>query len=107
MHIPVDSHTDESGAVMPRGFRFDGSYVAVVETVDQWHGPDYRYVKVRAEDGGLYILRYDKLREIWALTMFESARAQELSRQQLSRQELLRQEPSRSGARTVKVQLLC
>ena len=43
---------------------------------DQWHGPDYRYIKIRGHDGGLYILRFDEPHAEWALTMFKSARAQ-------------------------------
>ena len=25
-----------------------------LEALDQWHGPDYRYIKVGGYDGGLY-----------------------------------------------------
>ena len=38
--------------------------------------PDYRYIKARGTDGGLYILRFDKRQAEWELTMFKSARAQ-------------------------------
>ena len=48
---------------------------AVLEALDQWYGPDYRYIKVRGYDGGLYILRFDEPHAEWALTMFVSARA--------------------------------
>ena len=40
-----------------------------------WYGPDYRYIKVRDYDGGLYILRFDEPHAEWELTMFVSARA--------------------------------
>jgi len=43
-----------------------------VEIVDQWYGPDYCYFKVKGNDGGLYILRFDKGCAEWALTMFQS-----------------------------------
>jgi hypothetical protein len=75
MHIKVDSYTDHAGAAMPRGLHLRGAYVAVVETLDQWHGPAYRYVKVKGEDGGLYILRFDERTAVWDLTLFESDRA--------------------------------
>jgi hypothetical protein len=78
MHIPVDSYMDNAGAAMPRGFRLHGTYVAVVETLDQWHGPVYRYVKVKGDDGGLYILRFDESKAVWDLTLFESERARAL-----------------------------
>ena len=55
-----------------RGFRQIGE---VVEETDQWYGANYRYVKVRNRDGAVSILRYDKIRAEWELTMFRSARA--------------------------------
>jgi hypothetical protein len=49
---------------------------AVLEALDQWYGPDYRYIKVRGyDDGSLYILRFDEPHAEWELTMFVSARA--------------------------------
>jgi hypothetical protein len=47
--------------------------------IDQWYGPDYRYVKVKGSDGGIYILRFDEIRDEWALIMFVSARGQALT----------------------------
>jgi hypothetical protein len=48
----------------------------VVEVLDQWYGPDYRYCKVKGGDGALYILHLDESRSEWHLTMlFASARA--------------------------------
>jgi hypothetical protein len=76
MLVHVDSYADRLGVQMPRRLRLDGRHVDVIETLDQWHGSDYRYVKVRGHDGGLYILRYDGMRDEWELTMFASIRAQ-------------------------------
>jgi hypothetical protein len=45
---------------MPRRLHFGGHQVDVLETLDQWYGPDYRYIKARGTDGGLYILRFDE-----------------------------------------------
>jgi hypothetical protein len=78
MHTRVESYTDHAGGPMPRRFRLNGLDVDVIEILDQWHGPDYRYVKVKGSDGGLYILRLDECRGAWELTMFQSARAQML-----------------------------
>ena len=61
---------------MPQRLHFDGHQVDVLETLDQWYGPDYRYVKARGTGGGLYILRLDERQAAWELTMFKSARAQ-------------------------------
>jgi hypothetical protein len=43
----------------------------VVENLDQWHGADYRYFKVRGSEGDVYILYLDALRSQWALTMYQ------------------------------------
>jgi hypothetical protein len=47
--------------------------------IDQWFGADYRYVKIKGSDGGIYMLRFDELRDEWALMMFVSARSQALA----------------------------
>ena len=58
---------------MPRRLHFGGPQVDVLETLDQWYGRDYRYIKARGTDGGLYILRFDEAQAEWELTI---ARAQ-------------------------------
>jgi hypothetical protein len=52
----------------------------IIEIIDQWCGPDYRYVKVRAHDGSMYILR--ESRDECEIIMFSSARAQGLKTEQ-------------------------
>jgi hypothetical protein len=76
MLVRVDSYADRLGVRMPCRFRLDGRHIDVIETLDQWHGSDCRYVKVRGHDGGLYILRYDEMQSEWELTMFANVRAQ-------------------------------
>ena len=71
MRIRVDHYIGHQGMQMPHRLRFGGRDAKVIETLDQWHGSDHRYVKVTCDDGCLYILRYDAARENWELTMFE------------------------------------
>ena len=61
---------------MPRRLHFHGRQVDALETLDQWYGLGYRYIKARATDGGLYILRLEEPQAEWELTMFKAARAQ-------------------------------
>jgi hypothetical protein len=75
MRIQVEQYPTDHGMPMPRRLHFDGHRVDVLEALDQWYGPDYRYIKVRDYDGGLYILRFDEPHAEWELTMFVSARA--------------------------------
>jgi hypothetical protein len=75
MRIHVEQHADHRGMPTPWRLHFGRHRVDVLETLDQWYGADYRYIKVRGHDGGLYILRFDESSE-WTLKMFTSARAQ-------------------------------
>jgi hypothetical protein len=43
----------------------------VTEVIDRWHGPDYLYFKVRADDGNIYILRCDEINDEWELELFQ------------------------------------
>ena len=72
MRIHVEQHADDHGMPMPLKLHFGEYQVDVLEVLDQWYGPDYRYIKVRGCDGGLYILRFDEPHAEWALTMFIS-----------------------------------
>ncbi len=74
--IKTEQHAGHRGMPMPRRLDLGGHQVDVFETLDQWYGPDYRYIKARGTDGGLYILRFDEPQAEWELTMFKSARAQ-------------------------------
>jgi hypothetical protein len=76
MRMQVGQQAGHRGMHMPWRLHFGGYWVDVLETLDQWYGTDYRYIKVRGNDGGLYILRFDEPRAEWELTMFRSARAQ-------------------------------
>lgn len=95
MQIDVDTCVGFRGLEMPRGFHLRGRYVEVVEVVDQWHGPGYRYVKVEGADDGLYILRFDHLRAQWTLTLFKSPRAQAMQRSGLRHDWSARVRPKR------------
>ena len=61
---------------MPGRFHFGGHQVDVLETLDQWYGSNYRYIKARSTNGNLYILRFDEHQTAWELIVFKSARAQ-------------------------------
>jgi hypothetical protein len=75
MHIQVELHT-EVGTT--RSLSWDKRRIAIAEMIDQWYGRDYRYVKVKGDDGSMYILRFDEIRNEWELIMFASRRSQAL-----------------------------
>jgi len=69
VRIVVEASQDH-GIDIPRTFRLTVNRIEVVEVLDQWYGPDYRYCKVAGGEGALYILRLDERRSEWHLTMF-------------------------------------
>jgi len=80
MRVLVEAQVDNLGTT-PRGFYWGERRIGIVEMLDQWFGPDYRYVKLKGDDGGVYILRVDEICNEWALIMFVSARGQTLATQ--------------------------
>lgn len=75
MQVQVETFVDEGGVEKLRRFYLNGRQVEVGENLDQWHGADYRYFKVRGSEGDVYILYLDVLRTQWALTMYQRSQS--------------------------------
>ena len=71
MQVGGETYVDKDGVEKLRRIRFDSRQIEVAENIDQWHGKDYRYFKVKSRDGDLYILRHSEIRNDWELTMYE------------------------------------
>jgi hypothetical protein len=80
MRIQIEPHADLRAA--PRSLFRGERRIDIIEIMDQWYGPDYRYVKVRAHDGSMYILRFGESRDECEIIMFSSARAQGVKTEQ-------------------------
>ena len=76
MQVQVETYVDEGGAERLRRFWLGSRVIEVADNIDQWHGADYRYLKVRDCDGNEYILRYNETRADWELTMYERTQSQ-------------------------------
>jgi len=74
MRIQIEPHPDLRAA--PRSLFRGERWIDIIEIVDQWYGPGYRYVKVRMYDNSVYILLFDEIRDQWELIMFSAAPAQ-------------------------------
>jgi hypothetical protein len=61
-----------AGEAFPVRFGWPQAMREVLEVDDWWPGDDHCYFRVRASDGGMYILRHNELADIWELTFFES-----------------------------------
>lgn len=70
--LQVDCRPDERGEPVPVRFRLGSRELRVVETLDRWPGRGHSYVRVRADDGVLYVLRHDAERGTWSLHSLES-----------------------------------
>jgi hypothetical protein len=59
------------GAQLVR-FQVNGRDLLVDEIIDEWAGKDCSFLKLRADDGNLYVLRRDitGATENWSLTSF-------------------------------------
>ncbi len=71
LNIRVECYAGHRGEETPHRFFLGEREVSVIEILDRWLAPDHRYFKVRADDGGVYILRHDVVGERWELTMFK------------------------------------
>ncbi|MEJ5357750.1 MAG: hypothetical protein WHT06_03675 [Desulfobacterales bacterium] len=60
-----------SGPLSPRAVWLGERRLAVVEVLDRWAGAEADYVKIRAEDGGLYILRRELRTGLWELAAYQ------------------------------------
>jgi hypothetical protein len=67
----VECHAGHRAEEEPRAFTIGERRMEVVEILDRWLSPAYRYFKVCADDAGTYILRHDTAADCWELTMFE------------------------------------
>ena len=74
MHVQIEPHADLEAA--PRSLFRGERRIDIIEIVDQWYGPGYRYVKVRTYDNSVYILLFDEICDHWELIMFCAAPAQ-------------------------------
>jgi hypothetical protein len=77
MRIQIDLHADLCAG--PQTLYWGERRIEIIEVIDQWYGPGYRYVKVKGYDSSVYILCFDEIHDSWDLIMFSSARAPRLS----------------------------
>ena len=63
----------------PCGFTSGAKKREVVEVLDRWFGEDHDYFKVIADDGGRYVLRYNRSDVVWELTQYRAAGADQES----------------------------
>jgi hypothetical protein len=50
----------------------DSRTFEVKEILDRWYGAGCSCFKVRADDGGIYVLRHDEQEDLWTLDAFRA-----------------------------------
>lgn len=68
MKVGVEGHSGYKANERPLRFCLEERWYQVEEVIDRWYGPDYKYFRVRADDGNLYLLRLDENTQEWELT---------------------------------------
>lgn len=67
MGIKVECYAGYKAAERPISFILDDQRLIVEKIIDQWRGPEFEYFKARADDGKVYLLRYDERNGEWLL----------------------------------------
>jgi hypothetical protein len=89
MKIQVESYDGYRAGERPLRFHMGRKRREVVEILDRWYGEDHDYFKVRADDGGVYVLRYGRSEDSWELTQYSAAEVRQT--------ECKTEEPSSQG----------
>jgi hypothetical protein len=70
--IRVECHAGHRAEESPRRFFLGKREINVSEIIDRWLDPAHSYFKLRGDDGGIYVLRYDRASDCWEMILFDS-----------------------------------
>jgi hypothetical protein len=72
LSVNVECYAGHRGEQTPRTLTLGDRRIDVAEVVDAWLAPEYRYFKLRGDDGNMYLVRQDERSNTWELTMFRA-----------------------------------
>ena len=75
MIVRVECEAGADGDPRPRRLHLGARTVELVRIQDVWPGADHTYVKAEDEAGTTWILRHDRSRDQWEVTMFQPGAA--------------------------------
>jgi hypothetical protein len=75
MRVEVEAYAGYKADERPLLFRMGDREYRVQELLDKWYGPEDTWFKVRADDGGLYILRLNPVNG-WTLESYRGGEAE-------------------------------
>lgn len=70
--VRVECYAGQRAEESPRRFFIGKRKIEVVEILDRWLDPAHSHFKVRGDDDGIYILRYDQDPGTWEMILFNS-----------------------------------
>ena len=70
--VNVECYAGHRGEQTPRTLILGERRIVVAEVLDAWLAPEYRYFKLRGEDGDTYLVRHNEQSNTWELTMFRA-----------------------------------
>ena len=70
MVIKVESYSGHKADERPLRFQLGERWLSVEDVMDRWYDPDAIYFRVRAEDGGTYVLRHLEPGDLWTLEAY-------------------------------------
>ena len=70
--LRVECYAGHRADSEPRCLYIGKRRVAVTRIIDRWLDPTHRYFKLRGDEGGIYLVRYDTSSDLWELTLFDS-----------------------------------
>ncbi len=69
--IKVRAYSGYKACERPVSFTLGEKVFEVEEIIDRWCGEDHDYFKLRADNGCIYIIRYDRDNDSWELIVME------------------------------------
>jgi len=70
--LKVECYAGYRGDQRPLRFTLGERTYEILEVEDQWYSPGASIFRVHAEDGNVYILRRDEVRDQWTLEGFRA-----------------------------------
>jgi hypothetical protein len=77
--VRVECYSGYRGDERPIAFWLDDRRLGVEEVEDRWYGPDSTWFRVRADDGGVYVLRH-RDDDCWSLEAYRGSNADRAER---------------------------
>ncbi|UCD10844.1 MAG: hypothetical protein JSU88_09190 [Nitrospinaceae bacterium] len=70
--LKVECHSGYKLNEKPVAFKLIDRKYKVEDIIDRWYGEGANYFKVRADDGNIYLLKYDGCNDHWDLVFYQN-----------------------------------